>query len=131
MSSSDSWKNSEQRLSLLRKISSKKTLDQLILDKLQLSPLSLRDLQNQLRNNSPGRTISQKKLLDKIDNSPELILYRSHVPLETACISKLHRVRYVGLSDKIEADLLRNFNDITYLTGTHYTDLKSDANGRI
>ena len=61
MSSSDSWKNSEQRLSLLRKISSKKTLDQLILDKLQLSPLSLRDLQNQLRNNSPGRTISQKK----------------------------------------------------------------------
>ena len=130
MSSNDSWKNSQQRQKLLSQRNNK-TLEEMILDKLELSPLSLRDLQNQLRNNSPNRTISQGTLLKKIEDSSEVSLYRSHVPLEEACISKLGKIRYVGLSGKIEEDLSGEIENITYLPRTHYIYLNNDANGRI
>ncbi|MEK9774316.1 MAG: hypothetical protein VW298_01730 [Candidatus Woesearchaeota archaeon] len=130
MSSNDSWKNSQQRQKLLSQRDNK-TLEQMIMDKIEFAPLSLRDLQNQLRNNSPSRTISQRTLLKKIENSSELSLYQSHVPLKEACISKLGKVRYVGLSRKIEEDLSGEFENINYLPGTHYVYLNNDANGRI
>lgn len=131
MSSNDSWETSEQRLNLLRKIALKKTLEQLILEKIESSPISLRDLLNQIRNNSPSKTISEKKLKNEIKRNDLFLLYRSHVPLSFASPSKTYKPRYVGLSNKISNELLGNVNEIQYLCSTHYFDLKSNANGRI